>query len=109
MPIPAVVKAAGLALGKGVVIAQTRQEAENAIRAIMGDRISVKVCSRIVIEEFLTGPKCPCCPLRTAKHYPNGVFHGSQESVDNDQGSTPAAWVPSRPIPFIQKRSPGNA
>ena len=55
--IPVVIKADGLALGKGVTIAQTREEADGAIRAVMEDRIFGKSGDRIVIEEFLTGPE----------------------------------------------------
>lgn len=54
---PAVVKADGLALGKGVVIAQDYREAEEAIRSIMEDKIFGESGSHVVIEEFLTGPE----------------------------------------------------
>ncbi len=56
-PLPTVVKADGLALGKGVLIAQTREEAEAAVRALMGDRIFGASGARVVVEEFLTGPE----------------------------------------------------
>ena len=56
-PLPTVIKADGLALGKGVLIAQTRSEARDAIRSLMEDRIFGASGSRVVIEEFLTGPE----------------------------------------------------
>lgn len=56
-PIPTVIKADGLALGKGVIIAQTREEAKNAVRSMMADKVFGKSGDRIVIEEFLTGPE----------------------------------------------------
>lgn len=56
-PIPIVVKADGLALGKGVIIAQSREEAKAAVRSIMEDKKFGKSGDRIVIEEFLTGPE----------------------------------------------------
>ena len=56
-PIPVVVKADGLALGKGVIIAQTREEAKEAVRSMMEDKIFGDSGSRVVIEEFLTGPE----------------------------------------------------
>ena len=56
-PIPTVVKADGLALGKGVTVAMTREEAEEAVRACMEDKIFGESGSHIVIEEFLTGPE----------------------------------------------------
>lgn len=55
--IPTVVKADGLALGKGVIIAETREEAEQAILSIMEDKVFGKSGDNIVIEEFLTGPE----------------------------------------------------
>ncbi|MBQ6829489.1 MAG: phosphoribosylamine--glycine ligase [Clostridia bacterium] len=56
-PIPTVIKADGLALGKGVIIAATREEAEDAVRSMMADKVFGDSGSRIVIEEFLTGPE----------------------------------------------------
>ncbi len=56
-PMPTVVKADGLALGKGVTVAETRQQAADAVRAIMGDRIFGDSGASIVIEEYLEGPE----------------------------------------------------
>ena len=56
-PIPTVVKADGLALGKGVIIATEREEALDAVRSIMEEGKFGKSGSRIVIEEFLEGPE----------------------------------------------------
>ena len=56
-PVPTVVKADGLALGKGVIIAQTRDEAKKAVRDMMEGGMFGKSGSRVVIEEFLTGPE----------------------------------------------------
>ncbi len=56
-PIPTVVKADGLALGKGVIIAETREEAKAAVLSIMKDKAFGKSGDSIVIEEFLTGPE----------------------------------------------------
>ena len=56
-PMPAVVKADGLALGKGVLICPSREEAFRAVRSIMEDRQFGDSGSRIVIEEFLEGPE----------------------------------------------------
>ena len=55
--LPIVIKADGLALGNGVIIAQTREEAEQAVLAMMKDRRFGKSGERIVIEEFLEGPE----------------------------------------------------
>ena len=56
-PVPTVIKADGLALGKGVIIAQTREEARQAVREMMEDKKFGKSGENIVIEEFLTGPE----------------------------------------------------
>lgn len=56
-PLPTVIKADGLALGKGVIIAETREEAENAVRSMMEDKVFGESGSHVVVEEFLTGPE----------------------------------------------------
>ncbi len=56
-PIPTVIKADGLALGKGVVIANTREEAKNAVTEMMANGRFGRSGERVVIEEFLTGPE----------------------------------------------------
>ena len=56
-PIPIVVKADGLALGKGVVVARSREEAEDAVRESMENHKFGKSGERLVIEEFLEGPE----------------------------------------------------
>ena len=56
-PVPTVIKADGLALGKGVIIAQTRQAAKDAVQSMMQDKVFGKSGDQIVIEEFLTGPE----------------------------------------------------
>ena len=56
-PIPTVIKADGLALGKGVIIAMTREEAFEAVRSMMEDKVFGASGSRVVVEEFLTGPE----------------------------------------------------
>jgi phosphoribosylamine--glycine ligase len=54
---PIVIKADGLALGKGVLIPQDLTEAENAVKAIMEDKVFGSSGNQIVVEEFLTGPE----------------------------------------------------
>lgn len=54
---PTVIKADGLALGKGVIIAEDRENAENAVKSIMGDKVFGASGNKIVIEEFLEGPE----------------------------------------------------
>lgn len=56
-PLPIVVKADGLALGKGVTVAQAREEARSAVRAAMCERVFGESGARLVIEEYLEGPE----------------------------------------------------
>ena len=56
-PIPVVVKADGLALGKGVTVAMSREEAREAVRTAMQDRVFGESGARLVIEEYLEGPE----------------------------------------------------
>ncbi len=56
-PIPTVIKADGLALGKGVIIAMTREEAIDAVKSMMEDKVFGASGDHIVIEEFLEGPE----------------------------------------------------
>ena len=66
---PLVVKADGLALGKGVVIAQTRAEAEAAVRSCLVDGVFGAAGRRIVIEEFLEGVECSIHALVDGSSY----------------------------------------
>ena len=66
-PIPTVIKADGLALGKGVIIAQTREEAKEAVISMMSDKVFGKSGDQIVIEEFLTGPEVSVLALTDGK------------------------------------------
>ncbi len=54
---PVVIKADGLALGKGVIIAQNREEAKDALHTIMEDKVFGDSGNEVVVEEFLTGPE----------------------------------------------------
>ena len=65
-PIPTVVKADGLALGKGVIIAMTRDEAKAAVISMMRDKAFGKSGDNVVIEEFLEGPEVSVLALPTA-------------------------------------------
>jgi phosphoribosylamine--glycine ligase len=87
MKAPIVVKASGLALGKGVIIANTHAEAETAIREIMEDRKFGEAGAEVVIEEFLEGLECSIHALVDGKSYllfPSAQDH--KRALDNDQG-----------------------
>lgn len=84
---PAVIKAEGLALGKGVIIAQDLEEAEKAVHDMIDQKVFGESGSRIVIEEFLTGPEVSVlaftdgktvCPMVSAQDH--------KRAYDNDEG-----------------------
>ena len=65
---PIVVKADGLALGKGVIVAQTVEEAEDAVRSMMGDKKFGEAGTRLVIEECMTGPEATVLAFCDGEH-----------------------------------------
>jgi len=84
---PIVVKADGLALGKGVIIATSLEEAVDGIRSIMEDKIFGKSGNSIVIEEFLTGPEVSVLAFtdgKVVKPMISSMDH--KRAYDNDQG-----------------------
>lgn len=84
---PAVIKAEGLALGKGVIIAQDMKEAEDGIHEIMDDRKFGDSGSRVVIEEFLTGPEVSVLAFTDGKTVvPMVSAQDHKRAYDNDEG-----------------------
>ena len=84
---PIVIKAEGLALGKGVIIAQSLDEAKEAVLDIMEHGMFGKAGSRIVIEEFLTGPEVSVlafCDGKTVKPMVSAQDH--KRAYDQDKG-----------------------
>ena len=65
---PIVVKADGLALGKGVIVAQSVEEAEDAVRSMMGDKKFGEAGTRLVIEECMTGPEATVLAFCDGEH-----------------------------------------
>ena len=100
-PIPTVVKADGLALGKGVIIAQTREEAKTAVRDMMEGGIFGKSGSRVVIEEFLTGPEVSVLAFtdgKTVKPMVSSMDH--KRAGDNDTGLNTGGMGTVAPNPY---------
>ncbi len=84
---PTVVKADGLALGKGVIIAQNEAEAVDAVNSIMGDKIFGESGNSIVIEEFLTGPEVSVLSFtdgKTVRPMISSMDH--KRALDGDKG-----------------------
>ena len=87
MSAPIVVKASGLALGKGVIIAETHAEADAAIREIMEERKFGDAGAEVVIEEFLVGEECSIHALVDGRSYllfPSAQDH--KRALDGDRG-----------------------
>ena len=85
--MPIVIKADGLALGKGVVIAQNLSEAKDAVRSMMEDKIFGESGSSVVIEEFLTGPEVSVLSFTdgtTVVPMVSSMDH--KRALDNDEG-----------------------
>ena len=86
-PIPTVIKADGLALGKGVVIAMTRDEAIDAVHSMMEDKMFGESGSRIVIEEFLEGPEVSVLSFTDGKIVvPMVSSMDHKRALDGDKG-----------------------
>ena len=86
-PMPTVVKADGLALGKGVLIAQTREEAEAAVRAMLEDKRFGRSGERVVIEEYLEGPEISVLSFTDGKTLvPMVSSMDHKRALDGDRG-----------------------
>ena len=100
-PIPTVVKADGLALGKGVIIAQSRQEAKDAVTDMMANAKFGKSGSTVVIEEFLTGPEVSVLAFtdgKTVKPMVSSMDH--KRAGDNDTGLNTGGMGTIAPNPY---------
>ena len=97
---PIVIKADGLALGKGVTVAQTEEQAIDAVRQIMEDKVFGLAGAKVVIEECLVGPEMSVlvfCDGRDYKIMPSAQDH--KRAFDNDEGPNTGgmgAFSPSR-------------
>ena len=97
---PIVVKADGLALGKGVVVAQTLEEAEDAVRAMMGDRKFGEAGARVVIEECMTGPEVSVLCFVDGTHLsPMVSSQDHKRAYNNDEGPNTGGMGAFAPSP----------
>ena len=99
--MPIVVKADGLALGKGVIIAQTREEARQAVVSMMEEGMFGQSGSRVVIEEFLTGPEVSVLSFtdgETVVPMVSSMDH--KRAKDNDEGLNTGGMGTVAPNPY---------
>ena len=100
-PIPTVVKADGLALGKGVIIAQTREEAKEAVTDMMANAKFGASGSTVVIEEFLTGPEVSVLAFTDGKTVKPMVSSMDHKRIgDNDVGLNTGGMGTVAPNPY---------
>ncbi len=103
-PIPTVIKADGLALGKGVIIAQTRDEAKAAVVSMMQDKAFGSSGDNIVIEEFLTGPEVSVLAFTDGKKVaPMISSMDHKRAGDNDTGLNTGGMGTIAPNPYYTK------
>lgn len=101
---PTVIKADGLALGKGVIIAQTKDEAVKAVRSMMEDMIFGNSGARIVIEEFLTGPEVSVLSFTDGNVVvPMVSSMDHKRAHDNDEGPNTGGMGTVAPNPYYTK------
>lgn len=98
---PTVIKADGLALGKGVIIAEDFAQAEQAVRSMMEDKIFGESGSHIVIEEFLTGPEVSVLAFTDSKTVKPMISSKDHKRVyDNDKGLNTGGMGTIAPNPY---------
>ncbi len=100
-PIPTVIKADGLALGKGVIIAETRDAAKDAVRSMMEDKIFGASGNQIVIEEFLEGPEVSVLAFtdgKCVKPMVSSMDH--KRAKDGDKGLNTGGMGTIAPNPY---------
>lgn len=98
---PTVIKADGLALGKGVIIAQNMEEAADAVHSIMEDKIFGESGANVVIEEFLTGPEVSVLCFtdgKTIKPMVSSMDH--KRALDGDKGLNTGGMGTVSPNPY---------
>ena len=100
-PLPTVIKADGLALGKGVIIAETREDAKCAVRRIMEDKVFGKSGEKIVIEEFLRGPEVSVLSFTDGKTViPMVSSMDHKRALDGDKGLNTGGMGTVAPNPY---------
>lgn len=102
--IPVVVKADGLALGKGVIIAETREQATDAVKSMMADKVFGESGSKVVIEEFLTGPEVSVLSFtdgNTLVPMVSSMDH--KRALDGDKGLNTGGMGTVAPNPYYTK------
>lgn len=102
--IPTVIKADGLALGKGVIIAETREDAKAAVISMMEDKVFGESGSRVVIEEYLEGPEVSVLTFTDSKTIvPMVSSMDHKRALDGDKGLNTGGMGTVAPNPYYTK------
>ncbi len=104
--LPVVLKADGLALGKGVLICKTRQEALDGLKEMMLEAKFGSAGNKVVVEEFLEGPEVSCLAFtdgKTIKPMITSCDH--KRAKDNDEGLNTGGMGTFSPAPFFGEKS----
>jgi len=100
--VPIVVKADGLAAGKGVIIAQTREEAVGAVKSMLSGNAFGSAGSRVVIEEFLTGEEASFLVITDGKNIiPLASAQDHKAVFDDDKGPNTGGMGAYSPAPVV--------
>ncbi|MBO8141640.1 MAG: phosphoribosylamine--glycine ligase [Firmicutes bacterium] len=100
--MPVVIKADGLAGGKGVTVARRVEEAEEAVRALMGERVFGEAGRRIVVEEFLPGREVSVLALTDGRTVlPMAPARDHKRLEDGDQGPNTGGMGAFSPVPDV--------
>lgn len=98
---PTVIKADGLALGKGVILAQNEEEAVEAVRSMIDDKKFGESSARIVVEEFLTGPEVSVLSFTDGKTVvPMVSSMDHKRALDGDEGLNTGGMGTVAPNPY---------
>lgn len=101
-PVPIVIKADGLAAGKGVTVAQSREEANQALRSIMVDKVFGEAGAKVIIEEFLAGQEMSILAFVDGETVrPMAAAQDHKPVFDNDEGPNTGGMGTYSPLPHI--------
>lgn len=101
-PLPMVIKADGLAAGKGVVIAHLREEAEAAVRAMLGEGAFGSAGARVVVEDFLVGEEASFIVMVDGGHIlPLATSQDHKARDDGDLGPNTGGMGAYSPAPVV--------
>ncbi|MDR1357927.1 MAG: phosphoribosylamine--glycine ligase [Coriobacteriales bacterium] len=107
-PAPIVVKANGLAAGKGVTVAETNDEAVEAVRACFGGRFG-SAGAKVIIEEYMTGPECSLLAFVDGRHMlPMVPAQDHKRALEGDKGPNTGGMGVYSPVPIVSELELGE-